>query len=127
MEQKVVVRYSEAFKLQVVRQLEEGQFGNPWEAGQAYGVKGTDTVARWIRQFGKDHLLGKVVRVMKADEQSEVKALRKRVRELERALADAHLDLKLADAYVELACEAAGVEDVAEFKKKHATVRSTRA
>lgn len=127
MKQRVVVRYSEAFKLQVVRQLEEGQFGNPWEAGQAYGVKGTNTVARWVRQFGKDHLLGRVVRVMKTDEQSEVKALRKRVRELERALADAHLDLKLADAYVELACEEAGIEDVAEFKKKHATVRSTRA
>jgi transposase len=126
-EQKVVVRYSEAFKLQVVRQLEQGRFGNPWEAGQAYGVKGTNTVARWVRQFGKDHLLGKVVRVMKADEQSEVKALRKRVRELERALADAHLDLKLEGAYVELACEVAGVEDVAEFKKKHAGVRSTRA
>ena len=127
MERKLVVRYSEAFKLQVVRQLEEGQFGNPWEAGQAYGVKGTNTVARWVRQFGKNHLLGKLVRVMKADEQSEVKALRKRVRELERALADAHLDLRLQEAYVELACEAAGIENVAEFKKKRATIRSTRA
>ncbi len=126
MEQKVVVRYSEAFKLQVVRQLEQGCFGSPHEAGQAYGVKGPNTVVYWLRKYGKDHLLGKVVRVMKADEQSEVKALRKRVRELERALADAHLDLKLEEAYLELACEAAGVEDVVEFKKKHATVRSTR-
>lgn len=126
MEQKVVVRYSEAFKLQVVRQLEQGYFKNPWEAGQAYGVKGTGTVSRWVRRFGKEHLLGKVVRVMKADEQSEVKALRKRVRELERALADVHLDLKLEEAYLELACEAAGVEDVVEFKKKHAMVRLTR-
>jgi hypothetical protein len=65
-------------------------------------------------------LLGKVVRVMKADEQAEVKALRQRVRELERALADAHLDLKLETAYTELACEAAGIEDVTDFKKKHA-------
>lgn len=127
MERKGAVRYSEAFKLQVVRQLEEGKYGSPWEAGQAYGVKGTDTVALWVRQFGKDHLLGKLVRVMKADEQSEVKALRKRVRELERALADAHLDLRLEAAYVELACEAAGIEDVASFKKKHGTVRLTRA
>jgi transposase-like protein len=126
-ERKVVVRYSEAFKLQVVRQLEQGQFDSPWEAGQAYGVKGTNTVGRWVRQLGKEHLLGRLVRVMKADEKSEVKALRKRVRELERALADAHLDLKLEEAYTELACEAAGIEDVAEFKKKRATVRSTRA
>lgn len=120
MEQKIIVRYSEAFKLQVVRQLEQGKFGSPWEAGQAYGVKGTGTVAYWVRRYGKDHLLGKVVRVMKADEQAEVKALRKRVRELQGALADAHLDLKIEAAYVKLACEAAGIQEVAEFKKKHA-------
>ena len=120
MEQKIIVRYSEAFKLQVVRQLEQGKFGSPWEAGQAYGVKGTGTVAYWVRRYGKDHLLGKVVRVMKADEQAEVKELRKRVRELQGALADAHLDLKIEAAYVKLACEAAGIQEVAEFKKKHA-------
>jgi transposase len=118
-ERKLVVRYSEAFKLQVVRQLEQGHFDSPWAAGQACGVKGAGTVARWVRQFGKDHLLGKMVRVMKADEQSEVKALRKQVRELKTALADAHLDLKIEAAYVKLACQAAGIQDVTEFKKKH--------
>lgn len=120
MEHRKEIRYSEAFKLQVVRDFEQGRFENPTAAGRAYGVTGKGTVSKWVRQFGKDHLLGKLVHVMKADEQTEVKTLRKRVRELERALADAHLDLKLEEAYVKLACEAAGVEDVAEFKKKHA-------
>jgi len=119
-EERIDVRYSEAFKLQVVRELERDRFPSATAAGRAYGVNGKSTVANWVRQFGKDHLLGKRVHVMKADEQVEVKALRKRVRELERALADAHLDLKLEAAYVKLACEAAGVQDVAEFKKKHA-------
>jgi len=119
-EGRVEVRYSEAFKLQVVRKLEQGRFPTATAAGRAYGVNGKGTVANWVRQFGKEHLLGKLVHVMKADEQAEVKALRRRVRELERALADAHLDLKLEAAYVKLACEAAGVQDVAEFKKKHA-------
>ena len=117
MDRREVRRYSEAFKLQVVRELEQGRFKSAAEAGRAYGVKGCLTVVRWVRRYGKDHLLGKMVWVMKADEETEVKALRKRVRELERALADAHLDLKLEAAYVKLACEAAGVEDVAEFKK----------
>lgn len=120
MERKAEIRYSEAFKLQVVRELEQGRFGSVGAAGRAYGVNGAETVANWVRRYGKDHLLRKVVRVVKADEQAEVKALRKRVRELERALADAHLDLKLEGAYVKLACEAAGVKDVVEFKKKHA-------
>ena len=120
MERKAVMRYSEAFKVQVVRELEQGQFESAGAAGHAYGVKGSHTVAGWVRRFGKDHLLRKVIRVMKADERAEIEALRKRVRELERALADAHLDLKLEAAYVKLACEAAGVQDVVEFKKKHA-------
>lgn len=123
MERNAVMRYSEAFKIQVVRELEQGRFASVAEAGRAYGVNGRETVAHWVRRFGKDHLLRKVVWVMKADEKVEIQALRKRVRELERALADAHLDLKLEAAYVKLACEAAGVQDVAEFKKKHAGVR----
>ena len=123
MERKPVIRYSEAFKLQVVRELEAGRYSSAWEARRAYGVKGQGTVARWVRRLGKNHLLGKVVRVMKADEQAEVKALRQRVRELERALADAHLDLKLEAAYTQLACKAAGIADVTDFKKKHAGER----
>jgi len=125
-EQRREIRYSEAFKLQVVRDLEQGRYENATVAGRAYGVYGKGTVAGWVRRFGKDHLLRKLVRVMKADEETQVKMLRKRVRELERALADAHIDLKLEAAYLELACEAAGVEDVTEFKKKHAGLRSTK-
>lgn len=120
MERRTGIRYSEAFKLQVVRDLEQGRFANVGAAGRAYGVTGAETVATWVRRYGKNHLLSKAIRVMKVDEQAEVKALRKRVRELERALADAHIDLKLEAAYVELACETAGIEDIAEFKKKHA-------
>ena len=114
------VRYSEAFKLQVVRELEQGRFGSISEARRAYGVKGAETVQAWIRRFGKDHLLGKVVRVMKANERTEVEGLRKQVRELKGALADAHLDLKLEAAYLKIACRTAGIEDVEAFKKKNA-------
>jgi len=117
------MRYSEAFKLQVVRELEEGRFTCVGEASRSYGVNGRETVAEWVRRYGKEHLLRKVVWVMKADERAEVEALRKRVRELERALADAHLDLRLEEAYLELACEAAGIKDMEEFKKKHAGER----
>lgn len=126
MERKREIRYSEAFKLHVVRDFELGRFESPTAAGRAYGVNGKGTVARWVRHFGKDHLLGKLVRVMKADEEAEVKALRKRVRKLEKALADAHLDLKLETAYLGLACEAAGVEDIEEFKKKQDGKPSTK-
>lgn len=56
---------------------------------------------------------------MKADEQTEAVKLRKRIRELEHALANAHIDLALESEYVKLACQAGGIKDVEEFKKKH--------
>ena len=115
-----VIRYSEAFKLKIVRDLEEGRYDSPSEAGLAHGVKGKGTVAYWVRRYGKNHLLRKVVIVMKPEEQTEVRELRKRVRDLERALVDAHLDAKIAGLQLKFACEAAGVEDVEAFKKKHA-------
>ena len=115
-----VIRYSEAFKLTVVRALEEGRYGSPSEAGLAYGVKGKGTVSGWVSRYGKNHLLRKVVIVMKPEEQTEVRELRKRVRDLQKALVDAHLDAKIAGLQLKFACEAAGVEDVEAFKKKHA-------
>lgn len=74
---------------------------------------------RWAMKYGKHHLVGKVVRVETPQEVNEVKGLRKRVRELETALAEAHLDSRLDAAYLRIACRTAGIEDVEGFKKKH--------
>lgn len=117
---KSVIRYSEAFKLQVLRELEEGKFANRTSAAKAYGIRGLATIEYWARKYGKMHLLGKVVRVETPKEINEAKELRKRVRELEKALADAHIDSRLDAAYLRIACRAAGIEDVDDFKKKHA-------
>jgi transposase-like protein len=117
------IRYSEAFKLQVLRELEEGKFPNRSQAAKAYGIRGRGVIRYWARQYGKDHLIGKVVRVETPKEVSEVQALRQRVRELEKALADAHIESRLDAAYLGMACRAAGIEDVDGFKKKHAGKR----
>jgi hypothetical protein len=44
--------------------------------------------------------------------------MKQRIKALEKALADAHIDLAIERACVRVACERAGIEDVAEFKKK---------
>jgi len=120
-----LVRYSEAFKLQVVRELEEGKYQSCNEACRAYGIGGLVTVQRWLRAYGKGHLVRRVVRVETPEERSELRKLKDRVRELEKALCDAHLDLRLSESYLELACEAGGIEDVDAFKKKRSGMRST--
>ena len=110
-----VMRYSEAFKQQVVDDLEAGRFGSLYEASQAYGVDHA-SVKRWVKQYGKAHLLRKVVRVAKPDEPGEIKRLRDRVRRLEAALADSHMDQALSESFFEILCERTGT-DVDSFKK----------
>lgn len=118
-----VMRYSEAFKQQVVDEFEAGRFGSAYEASRAYGVD-HGSVQRWVRQYGKGHLLRKVVRVAKPDEPSELKRLKDRVRRLEAALADSHMDQALDQAFFELLCESTSTNAEA-FKKKHAGQAST--
>ena len=115
--QNVGIRYSEAFKIAVVRELEEQDL--PYEhARRKYGIRGCETVPAWVRKYGNGSR-GAKIRVEKPEEINELKRLRQRVRQLESALADANIDIALERAYTELACERAGV-DPAEFKKKAA-------
>lgn len=117
---RATIRYSEAFKLQVLRELEEGKFPSMTAAARAYGISGLGMVKYWAEKYGRSQVVGKVVRVETAKEVSEVKELRKRVRDLEKALANERLDHLLDEAYLQIACRTAGVTDVEEFKKKHA-------
>jgi len=97
----------------------------PFEAvRRKYGIGGCETVQSWVRQYGNGKR-GMKIRVEKPEEINELKRLRERVRQLERALADAHIDAALERAYTELACERAGV-DAEEFKKKAAGQLRTR-
>ena len=113
-----VVRYSEAFKRQVVDELERGKFATICEVNKAYGIRGNETVSNWIRQYGSEELLPKRVRIETLKERDELKEARRRIWQLEAALADAHIDCNLENSYLRIACERIGV-DVAEFKKKN--------
>ena len=113
-----MIRYSEAFKMEVVRELEEKGWAFD-EAALKYGIGGKMTVARWVGQYGNGNR-GKVIRVEKPGEINELRRLTERVRKLESALADANIDSALERAYTRLACERAGITDVAGFKKKAA-------
>jgi transposase-like protein len=124
MKPKDEVRYSEAFKQQVISELEAGKFSGPHAAARAYGIKGTRTITGWLRRYARSDLMPRRVTITTMHEQDEKKALQKRVRELERALADTHMKGLLGDAYLEIACERMGI-DVTEFKKKHVTKLST--
>ena len=121
-----LVRYSEAFKRQVVNELEEGKHTSIDSARRAYGITGSQTVFNWVRKYGREDLLPKIVRIETLKERDELKEARKRIRDLEKAMADAHIDYCLEKAYFHVLCERVG-EDPDDFKKKNVmTLSDTR-
>jgi len=112
------IRYSEAFKRQVVDEIARGKFSSAYKAQKAYGIPGSETVTQWVRKHGRDDLLPKRIRVETMEEVDQLKAARKRIKELEAALADAHIDNCLEHAFLEIACERLDME-TADFKKKN--------
>ena len=114
---KEVRRYSEAFKRQVVEEMESGKFKTIFEAERSYGL-GNGTVRKWMEKYGRDNLFPKLVRIETMKERDRKKEDRKRIRDLEAALSDAHIDNCLEHAFLEIACERMGIT-VEEFKKKH--------
>jgi len=115
---RTIIRYSEAFKRQVVDELERGEVPSMASAREKYGIKGSSTVHGWVRKYGREHLLPRKVRIEMPDEKSEVKKLKRRIRELEAALADTKVKEVLNQAYFELICEEYGIQDVERYKKK---------
>jgi transposase-like protein len=112
-----VVRYSEAFKHQVVRELESGKLRSREEARERYGIRGAGTVRAWVRRYGRADIQGRVVRVETTDERDRIKALEARIAELERAVVDSKVQEALHKAYFKIVCREYGVKDVEGLKK----------
>lgn len=104
--------------MSVVQELEAGGLAFD-EVARKYGIKGHETIPKWVRKYGNG-TRGKVIRVEKPEEIDQTKKLKERVRVLERTVGSLHVELALERAYTEIACERAGIEDVAAFKKKAA-------
>ena len=117
------IRYSKAFKLQAVREVENGQ-NCAWAVQKKYGIKGSATVNRWVRQLGSGKY-GKIIRVERPDEMSEAARVRKQLQLAKEALADAHMELALERAFLTVACEQLD-QTVEGFKKKHGGRPRTR-
>jgi transposase-like protein len=118
-----VIRYSQAFKIQAVREVESGK-SCAFAVQRKYDIKGATTVMRWVRQLGSGKY-GKVIRVEKPEEINETARLRTQLRQAKEALADAHMELALEKAYLAVACERMD-QSVEDFKKKQAGGQRTR-
>lgn len=57
---KTMRSYTDSFKAQVLKDLEEGTLKSYESARRKYDIKGSSIIQRWIKKAGdKDHLLHK--------------------------------------------------------------------
>src|SRR5689334_15860002 len=90
-QQRSIIRYSISFKQQVVKEIEEEGLSYE-DAKRRYGIKGGETIQKWLKEFGKNHLIQKVVRVEMKGEKDRVKELEAEIKNLKAALADSALE-----------------------------------
>lgn len=100
MNNRKIVRYSEAFKMEVVREVEQSLISVS-KVKLKYGITGNGTVERWIRQFGREHLLPRRIKVETMDEIDRIKKLEREKQELESALSQAHLKILCLETLVD--------------------------
>ncbi|HMQ69708.1 MAG TPA: transposase [Ignavibacteria bacterium] len=105
----VTIRYSLSFKQKVISEIESGKL-TAGSARKLYGIGGGQTIQKWIRKLGKLHLLNKIVRVELKDEVSRLKQLEKEKKELESALAQAHLKLIVLETVIDVAEDELGID-----------------
>ena len=74
--QKTVHRYSRAFQIKVISEIESGKLTIA-EARRIYDIGSVGTIHYWLKQHGKNNLLNKVVHVQMRDEKDKTKQLEK--------------------------------------------------
>lgn len=104
MKKEPVKRYSQAFKQQVVREYEAG--ASSTSLRQKYGIGSHRTVERWVKKYSRSGYRSEKVVIQTVEDQLEVKAMKTRIAELERALSDAVIENRMLTTTLEVASKA---------------------
>jgi len=110
-------RYSSAFKLKIVNEIESGKY-TIGEARRIYDIKGDHTIQYWINQLGKNHLLSKVVRIQMKDEKDKIKELENQVKVLQMAFTQVQVDNICWKSLVEVIDEKYHIDSKKNFGPK---------
>jgi len=102
-------RYSEAFKRQVVRDLERGRT-TAGEIARKFGVTGGATIDGWLRRYGTGRVAGKGSKRQQTVDSRKVLVLERQKRELEQAVARLTVEKVALESLIEEAQSHLGVE-----------------
>jgi len=107
----IIKRYSEAFKLQVVREYEGGT--SLYELGERYGIGGGNTIRGWVEKYGRQGVRHKLLVIQSPEEHQQVKQLKTRNDQLEKLVAPLLLDKVMLETTLQVAEAQCGFD----FKK----------
>ena len=116
--EKIHYRYSNCFKRSVVLAIEQEGLSFE-EARRRYGIRGGTMIQSWIRQFGKNELLSKVVTVSTVEERDELSRLREENKRLKIAYAELALYHKLSEKVIEVSDEMLGTDLKKSMQKSY--------
>lgn len=94
-------RYSISFKRQVVEELEKGSSYSYLQ--KKYDIRGAETIQKWVRSFGRNHLLNKTLRIETVDEKRRLKELEEENKRLKSALADSVVANHMLETLIKVA------------------------
>ena len=94
MKDKLIRRFSEDLRERIVEQIENGTMSIA-ETAREYGTN-KSTVKNWLSEYGRFRPKHDIVEVVMKDE-------KEKIAELQKALADAHLKLRIYDKIIEYA------------------------
>ena len=101
--QKTSFRYSISFRQMVVKEIEGGR--SIESVRKQYDIGGGGTIQKWIKNFGKNHLLNKIVKVETMDERNRMKQLEEENKKLKMALGDAYMAKECLEGVIRMANE----------------------
>lgn len=122
MVEKVIKRYSMAFKKQVVQEYEQG--AEIVSLQRKYGIPQGPTIKRWIKQYSREGVRHKVMHIQRPEEQEQVKELQQRIAELEKLVAQLSLDKFMLESSLAVAEEELGYDLKKKVVSKSSTKRS---
>ena len=113
MTDRTIKRYSESFKIQVVREYETGSSIS--ELSKKYGITGKSTITKWIKKYGKEGFRHKMIRIQTVEEIHRIRELEMEVEELKAALVKVSLEKMALESTLEVLQETGVVTE--EVKK----------
>lgn len=102
-QQKTSFRYSISFRQMIVKEIEEGK--SIESVRKKYDIGGGGTIQKWIKNFGKNHLLNKIVKVETMDERNRMKQLEEENKKLKMALGDSYMAKECLEGVIRMANE----------------------